>query len=218
MTQPRAGWYPDPADPSRQRYFDGSIWTESYAPYSAPPAVGNNQTVKPGMSRNLKIGLGVLAGFLALIVVGSLGDKDKSNTSSSFSGSGTSSRTAVAASAPSRTATAAPTSTEPPKPDFTPSQENAIAKAESYLDFSAFSKQGLIDQLEYSQFSSADATFAVEYIEGSGGVDWNEQAVKKAESYLDFSAFSQQGLIEQLEYSGFTPSQAQHGASVAYGG
>lgn len=216
MTQPRAGWYPDPADPSRQRYFDGTTWTENYAPYGAPPAVGNGQPVKPGMSRNLKIGLGVLAGFLALIVVGSLGDNDKTNTSSS--GSETTSRAAVAAPTPSRTATAAPTPTEPPKPDFTPSQENAIAKAESYLDFSAFSKQGLIEQLEYSQFSSADATFAVEYIEGSGGVDWNEQAVKKAKSYMDFSAFSQQGLIEQLEYSGFTPSQAQHGASIAYGG
>ncbi|WP_243841596.1 Ltp family lipoprotein [Mycobacterium sp. DL592] len=49
-------------------------------------------------------------------------------------------------------------------------------------------------------------------------MDWNEQAVKKAKSYLDYSSFSLQGLVEQLEYSGFTPSQAQYGATTAYGG
>ncbi|WP_157079935.1 DUF2510 domain-containing protein [Skermania pinensis] len=27
-----AGWYPDPADPRRQRYFDGRVWTQHYAP------------------------------------------------------------------------------------------------------------------------------------------------------------------------------------------
>lgn len=36
MTQLAAGWYPDPADPSRQRYFDGQAWTEAFAPIGAP--------------------------------------------------------------------------------------------------------------------------------------------------------------------------------------
>lgn len=50
-------------------------------------------------------------------------------------------------------------------------------------------------------------------------VDWNEQAVKKAESYLDFTAFSEQGLYDQLTSehgSQFTPEQAQHAISVVY--
>ncbi|MCB1030632.1 MAG: Ltp family lipoprotein [Acidimicrobiales bacterium] len=59
------------------------------------------------------------------------------------------------------TTTAAPTTTEPPGPTLTPSQEQAIRAAQSYLDFTAFSRQGLSDQLssEYgSQFTVEQAT------------------------------------------------------------
>ena len=41
-----------------------------------------------------------------------------------------------------------------------------------------------------------------------------QNAIQKAKDYLSFSAFSRSGLIEQLEYSGFTPSQAEYGASA----
>ncbi|WP_103382126.1 Ltp family lipoprotein [Pseudonocardia dioxanivorans] len=91
---------------------------------------------------------------------------------------------------------------------MTTSQANAVRKAESYLAFTAFSRKGLIKQLQYEKFSTADATYAVDHIT----VDWNEQADKKAESYMSFSAFSRDGLIKQLEYEGFTPAQAAHGA------
>lgn len=92
------------------------------------------------------------------------------------------------------------------------SQQNAVRKAQEYLAISAFSRSGLIGQLEYEGFSTADATFAVDSIT----VDWNEQAVEKAQEYLSISAFSPQGLVEQLEYEGFTPSQAAYGVSIAY--
>ena len=95
----------------------------------------------------------------------------------------------------------------------TAGQENAIEKAESYLEYSGFSRQGLIEQLEYEEFSSADATFAVDHVT----VDWNKEAVENAESYLKYSSFSKSGLIEQLEYEGFTSAQAQYGANAAYG-
>ena len=39
-------------------------------------------------------------------------------------------------------------------------------------------------------------------------------ALKKAHSYLSFTAFSYTGLIEQLEFEGFTPSQAAYGARM----
>ena len=39
-----------------------------------------------------------------------------------------------------------------------------------------------------------------------------QNAVRKAESYLSFSAFSYKGLIEQLEYEGFTHEEAVYGA------
>lgn len=45
-----------------------------------------------------------------------------------------------------------------------------------------------------------------------GGADWKEQAVRKAEEYLKSSVLSKSGLIEQLEYEGFTHEQAVYGA------
>ena len=38
-----------------------------------------------------------------------------------------------------------------------------------------------------------------------------EQAAKKAQEYLDSQAFSRSGLIEQLEFEGFTRQQAEYG-------
>jgi host cell surface-exposed lipoprotein/uncharacterized protein DUF2510 len=195
------GWFPDPSDPSRQRYFDGKAWTEHYANFGAPTAFPA-QPAKPGMSRGMKIGLGVGAAVLALIVLGSIGNSDKTSSTSSNTGTMT------------RTVDVTPTTA---KSGFTPAQDNAIAKAESYLDYTGFSKQGLIKQLEFDQFSTADATFAVEHLEANGSVDWNEQAVKKAKSYLDYTSFSLSGLVNQLEFDGFTPSEAQYGANTAYG-
>lgn len=114
---------------------------------------------------------------------------------------------------PSSTWTIAPVVTEPAN-NFTAGQNQAIKKAQSYLRSSAFSRSGLIKQLEYEKFSTADSTFAVDNIT----VDWNEQAVKKAHSYLRSSSFSKSGLVAQLEYEGFTAAQAQYGADTAYRG
>lgn len=91
--------------------------------------------------------------------------------------------------------------------DMTVSQENALRSALSYLDFSSFSRQGLIDQLEYEQYTVEDATFAVD----NCGADWNEQALASAHSYLDYSGFSYSGLLDQLLYEGFTQEEATYG-------
>ena len=48
------------------------------------------------------------------------------------------------------------------------------------------------------------------------GADWNEQAVKKEQQYLDYMSFSKSGLIDQLEFEGFTPAQAEYGANAVY--
>ncbi|MHC9290823.1 Ltp family lipoprotein [Mycobacterium sp. LTG2003] len=100
---------------------------------------------------------------------------------------------------------------EPAFPLSPVSRQNAVRAAEQYLDFSAFSRQGLIQQLEYDEFSTDDATFAVDHI----NVDWNEQAAKAAEQYLNFSAFSRGALLDQLAYDGFTPAQAAYGVTAA---
>lgn len=91
-------------------------------------------------------------------------------------------------------------------------EENALKKAHSYLDYSAFSYSGLVDQLEYEGFSSSEATYAADHC----GANWKEQAVKKAESYLSYSSFSYDGLVDQLKYEGFTHEQAVYGANMTY--
>ncbi|MDP5228117.1 MULTISPECIES: Ltp family lipoprotein [Arthrobacter] len=93
----------------------------------------------------------------------------------------------------------------------TPGQQNAKRKAESYLNLTAFSRSGLIGQLEFEKFSAADATWAVDHLE----VDWNVQAEKKAKKYLEMTSFSHAGLVDQLTFEGFTPEQAEYGATKA---
>ena len=97
-------------------------------------------------------------------------------------------------------------------PLVTSEQLNAVAKAREYLSLMAFSKSGLIEQLEYEGFSYADSAYAVNKLDADGAVNWNEQAAKKAGDYRSMMAFSRQGLIEQLEYEGFTSAQAVYGA------
>jgi len=97
-------------------------------------------------------------------------------------------------------------------------QQDAVGSAEDYLDFSGFSKDGLIDQLssDYgSQYKKKDAKKAVDFLEDHGGVDWKEQAVRSAKSYRETMHFSTQALIDQLDsdYGGqFTHDQAVYGA------
>jgi hypothetical protein len=93
-------------------------------------------------------------------------------------------------------------------PDETVSQTNAREMADSYLRSSAFSLEGLIEQLEYEGFSKEDATYGTEAVKA----DWKEQALLSAESYLKSSAFSQTGLLDQLVYEGFTGEEAEYGA------
>ncbi|WP_338749777.1 Ltp family lipoprotein [Janibacter alittae] len=104
----------------------------------------------------------------------------------------------------------------PEEPELSTEQQNAIRAAEDYLEFMPFSKQGLIDQLSSPAgdgYPRDVARFAVEHIESD--VDWDEQAVKAAESYLDLMAFSRSGLIDQLTSDagdGYTQEQAEHAA------
>ena len=78
-------------------------------------------------------------------------------------------------------------------------QSNALKKAKQYIESSAFSYQGLVEQLEFEGYEHADAVYGAE----NCGADWQEQANKKAKQYLDSSAFSYNGLIEQIEFEGF---------------
>lgn len=95
------------------------------------------------------------------------------------------------------------------KTEGSASQQQAVVMAENYINYSAFSKSGLIHQLEYEGFSNEDATYGADKI----SVNWTEQAIFMAENYLDYSAFSKSGLIHQLEYEGFSNEDATNAAN-----
>jgi hypothetical protein len=95
--------------------------------------------------------------------------------------------------------------------------QNAIRSAKDYLQTQAFSKQGLIHQLDSAygdKYPVSVATAAV----NSLNVNWNSEAVQAAKDYLKSQSFSCQGLIQQLSSSfgdKFTLAQAQYGARGA---
>ena len=84
--------------------------------------------------------------------------------------------------------------------------KNALEKAESYLNYSAFSKEELKGQLIFNKFPEDAAQYAVDNVV----TDWNEQALKKANSYLNNSAFSKEELKGQLIFNKFPEDAAQY--------
>ena len=170
-------------------------------------------TTDPGRTMNNKKHLSALAATAVLLAISGV----------AAGGAQAASNTGIDAPAPVEESTnvidSTPEASKPaigvnfePEPSLSPvSQQNATRSAEDYLDVGSFSRQGLIKQLVYEDFSTEDATFAVDHIT----VDWNEQAAKAAKDYLDISGFSHSGLISQLGYDGFTPAQAEYGVAAA---
>jgi hypothetical protein len=109
------------------------------------------------------------------------------------------------------------TTTAPPAPRLTQQQQSALQAAYQYLGTQAFSKQGLIAQLDSkygSGYAVHDATVAVDSL----NVNWFAEAVQSAKDYLKTQPFSCTDLIQQLDspYGGqFTLAQATYGAHKA---
>ncbi len=95
-----------------------------------------------------------------------------------------------------------------PQFDSTTAENNALEKALQYLAYTAFSHDGLVEQLKYEGFSDSEALYGAD----NCGADWNEQALIEAQDYLSSTAFSYSGLVEQLEYEKFSYDQAVYGA------
>lgn len=157
--------------------------------------------------------LTVIFAFIALVIITNVVSGDKAPKNASLSTANTSTKSQQ--TTPASTATAAkpatktPTPATPAAPAETVSQKNAVGKAKEYVSTQAFSHDGLIDQLVYDQFSTADATYGAD----NSGADWNAQAAAKAKEYMSTQSFSRQGLIDQLVYDKFTQDQATYGAN-----
>jgi hypothetical protein len=93
----------------------------------------------------------------------------------------------------------------------TPGQNNALRSAKQYLQVSAFSRSGLIHQLKFEGYTTAQAQYGTAH----ATTNWSAQAVKSAKQYLQTSPFSRSGLIHQLEFEGFTLAQATYGVRRA---
>lgn len=89
------------------------------------------------------------------------------------------------------------------------SNEEALEIAKRYLSTYPYSREGLIEQLNYRDiFSYDNAVYAAD----NCGADWNEQAVKTAENYLSFEPYSYNKLLEVLtSVEKFTHDQAIYG-------
>lgn len=118
-------------------------------------------------------------------------------------------QTAQPTKAPAKATNTPAAQKQPAAQGATTSQKNAVRKAQSYLNYTGFSRDGLVAQLEYDQFSNADAIYGAD----NAGGNWMEEAAQKAKAYMEYSAFSRGSLIEQLRYDKFTQEQAEHGAN-----
>jgi hypothetical protein len=186
--QAAPGWYPTAQG---DRYWDGSEWTDHLLTQQAQP-VAEKKSHKTAW---------ILTGGAALLGLVAFGAMSPSTTE----------ELAKAGDSLSQSAEVQEPAVEEPvveEPQLTVAQENAIESAESYLAMSGFSKNGLIDQLEFEGYSTKDATLAVNTVD----VDWKAEAAESAESYLDMTSFSRSGLVEQLTFEGFTPAQAEYAA------
>jgi hypothetical protein len=210
--------------PDGKWQWDGAAWQPYMAPSQIPTAPGSVQPKKKG---HLLRNLGIVAGALLLVGIGaalSHGGSSPSNTASTSPAASAPAAPAVQPTAAPTTkptvapaAKASPTAQVPAAPTLTNQQQNAARSAQSYLSFTAFSRQGLIDQLSSAYgdgYSVQDATIAVDSL----NVDWNAEAVQSAKAYLKISAFSCNGLIQQLDSpygEKFTVAQATYGAQQA---
>jgi hypothetical protein len=183
-------------------------------PYQSPPQAPVKK--KGHLVRNL----GIVVGVLLIVGIGRAIASSSSSNNNLTADTTTASSPAVTTAATAK-ATAAATAkavpAAPAGPTLTNQQQNAARSARQYLNFTGFSRQGLIDQLSSpyaDKYAVQDATIAVDSL----NVDWNAEAVQSAKSYLKFTAFSCQGLIDQLDSpygDKYTVAQATYGAQQA---
>lgn len=199
----------DPNQPYPQQPFSGQ--PAGGQPYPGPPYGQQPPQQSTKKKRKWPWILLAIVAFFLVVGVATGGNGEDGNTAAQGTSSAAPAPGVAQVPVEEVTAASETVAAEPEAPAISVAQQNAVRSAENYLRVSAFSREGLIDQLVYESYSVEDATYAVDSI----SPDWNEQAAEKAQTYLDLTGFSRQGLIDQLVFDGFTPAEATFGADQA---
>lgn len=92
---------------------------------------------------------------------------------------------------------------------FRSNKDKALEEAGDCLRYTAYSYEGLIEELvEYHNFTESAATYAAD----NCGADWNEQAVQAAKSKLKYGNYSLEGMKDELVRDDFSKEEAAYGA------
>ncbi len=203
-TQYEGNFCPNCGEPNKSD--SGSAYVQPVQPpFTAPQYSVQPENKKKNASMVCLIA--ILAVVVIALVVRIIGGAAESKDEALITGS-ESKGSVVASSSVSSSIAASSNIASSQNTNMTSGQTNALGAAIQYLSFTAFSHDGLIDQLKYDQYSEEDATYAAD----NCGADWNEQALMAAQNYLNTTAFSYTGLIKQLEFDKFTSDQAAYGA------
>lgn len=148
------------------------------------------------------------AWFWIIVIILAFGMKSMGSDSKSTSSS--SNKVATSSVKKESTASNAKESSESKVPA---EYRNALIKARSYATEMDMSESGVRDQLTSDAgegFTQEAADYAMKHL---GNIDWNKNALHKAQSYQDDQAMSKDAIRDQLTSDageGFTPEQADY--------
>ena len=232
-----AGWYPQPD--GQQRYWDGESWTENFAPGFTPetptsvlpvtPAGVPSEKHPPAVRRNWFLRHKILTAIGAVLLLGigsslangggtkpdrvaAIDQVETSTAPAQSAAEKAAADQAVIDKAAADKAAADQAVVDQAVADKAAAAQVAIDKAAA--DKAAAAAKATADKAAAAK-ATADKAAAAKAAAAKKIADANrlttaqENAKRKAESYLEMSGFSRSGLIEQLQYEGFTANDAK---------
>lgn len=148
----------------------------------------------------------IVVSFLIMSAVISSGNSESSNETQSSSSK-------VSKSSKENSSSSSESNSDNKDDSATSEQKNALASAETYARDMHMSKQAIYEQLTSSyggKFKSNDAKYAIDNLKD---VNWNENALKSAETYYKDMHMSKDAVKEQLSSSNgdkFTNDEATY--------
>lgn len=203
-------------------YFSVMPGTETTAPTQTLPAYsagenGSNMFSVPKkkpMKKGLKIGLWVLGTFVVLGFIGSLGGEEPETTVSgapeptaSLQASQAAPGVAALAEESAEAQAVAEASAEAEASKAAEASASAEAKAQAEAEASKKAEEER-DKKQAEEQAKAEAEASKKAEEEAGTLS-QQNALRKAGDYLSYTAFSHSGLVDQLEFEGYSAKDAQ---------